>query len=156
MFSLSDTFFLLADSVSALCADEFVARCGDIGMVEQPFVETDLEQILPVFGNGYLLRYITDDDATAMLEVIEKEVRVLQAGIQIIYPKKPSTSNLSEHYKKIVKIAKSYYGIGQPTKVGNMEILNYGNNETVFYIFKSNVNNNGVLTFRAGNRDFWD
>ncbi len=57
-------------------------------MVEQPFVDTDLDQNLPVFDNGYLLRYITDDDTTAMLEVFEKEGRVLQAGIQIIYPKK--------------------------------------------------------------------
>ncbi len=125
-------------------------------MVEQPFVDTDLDQNLPVFDNGYLLRYITDDDTTAMLEVFEKEGRVLQAGIQIIYPKKPSTSNLNVHYKKIVKIAESYYGIGQPIQVGNMEILNYGNNETVFYIFKSNVyaTNEELLTFRVGNRDF--
>ncbi len=64
-FSLNDTFFLLADSVSALSADEFVARCGDMGMVEQPFVDTDSDQNLPVFDNGYLLGYITDDDTTA-------------------------------------------------------------------------------------------
>ena len=44
-------------------------------MVEQPFVDTDLDQNLPVFDNGYLLRYITDDDTTAMLEVFEKEGR---------------------------------------------------------------------------------
>ena len=38
-----------------------------------------------------------------------------------------------------------------------MEILNYGNNETVFYISKSNVyaTNEEHLTFRVGNRDFW-
>ena len=80
-----------------------------------------------------------------------------QAGIQIIYPKKPSTSNLNEHYKKIAKTAESYYGIGQPIQAGNMEILNYGNNETVFYISKSNVyaTNEELLTFRVGNRAFW-
>ncbi len=156
-FSLNDTFFLLADTVSVLSADEFVARCRGIGMVEQPFVDADIDQNLPIFDNGYLFRYITDDDATAMLEVLEKEGRILQAGVQIIYPKTLSSSNLNEHYKNIVKISESYYGIGQPTQVGNMEILNYGNSETVFYVSKSNVyiTNEALLTFRVGNRDFW-
>ena len=156
-FSLNDTFLLLADSVSVLNADEFVSRCRDTGMVEQPFANTDIDRNLPIFDNGYLLRYITDDDVTAMLEVLEKEERILQAGIQIIYPKTLSSSNLNEHYKKIVKIAESYYGIGQPTLAGIMGILNYGNNETVFYTSKSNVyaTNEELLTFRVGNRDFW-
>jgi hypothetical protein len=150
-FSLNDTFVFLADSVSFLSIDEFVARCRDIGMVEQPFVDTDIDQNLPVFDNGYWFKYTTDDDTTAMLEVLEKEGRILQAGIQVIYPKTLSSSNLNEHYKNIVKIAESYYGIGQPTQVGNIEILNYGNSETAFYVSKLK----DLLTFRVGNREFW-
>ncbi len=33
-FSLNDTFVFLANSVSVLSVDEFVAQCKDIGMVE--------------------------------------------------------------------------------------------------------------------------
>ncbi len=153
-FSLNDTFFLLTDSVSALSADEFVARCR-VGMVEQPFVDTDIGQNLPVFDNGYWFKYTTDDDATAMLELLEKEGRILQAGVQIIYPKKIFSSMINKHYKKIVKIAESYYGVGQPTQAGNIKILNYGNSKTVFYVSKSNVYNQESLTFRVGNREFW-
>lgn len=153
-FSLDVTFSLLTDFVSVLSAEEFIAKCSDIGMVEQTFDGTDFYQNQPFFDNGYWFEYITDDDTTAKLEVLEKEERILQAGIQIVYPKTLSSSNLNEHYKKIVRIAESYYGTGQPTQVGNVEILNYGNNETVFYISKLNVDNNDLLTFRVGNRQF--
>jgi hypothetical protein len=150
-FSLNDTFVFLANSVSVLSVDEFVAQCKDIGMVEQTFVDAD-----PIFDNGCLFRYITDDDTTAMLELLEKEGRILQAGIQIIYSKMLISSSLNEHYKKIVNIAESYYGIEQPIQVGNVEILYYGNNETLFYISKINADNNDLLTFRVGNRQVCD
>ncbi|GAX61495.1 parvulin-like peptidyl-prolyl isomerase, partial [Candidatus Scalindua japonica] len=92
--------------------------------------------------------------------MLEKEERILQAGIQIRYSKNLSSSNFNEHYKKIIKVAESYYGVGKRTQEEyyNIEVLEYCDNKTKFYISKSNVNATypvDLLTFRAGNSQFW-
>lgn len=155
MFSIEETFFLLTSSVYKNSTDELIEKCKDIGMIEQPYMDTGLEENLPEFDKGYVFTYKTDDNHIARMEILVKGGRTLQAGIQIIYPKRLFSSKLNRHYDLVVGIAENFYGLGVPMNIGNIEVLNYGNNETVFYVFKSNMNNRGVLTFKVGNKEFW-
>jgi hypothetical protein len=40
--------------------------------------------------------------------------------------------------------------------VGEMEIINYGDENTIAYLSHTKIAGNDVITIRAGNRRFWD
>lgn len=155
MFSLADTFTLLTHSVGNLTINQVLQKCRDIGLDEYPYIDLGMDSSLPEFDNGYLFKYKTDDNIEVLLDILEKEKKILQAGIQIIYPRKLFISKIGKHYKKLTDMAEDYYDTGSPMNLGNIKILNYGNNQTVCYISQSKVNKRNILTLRVGNTVFW-
>lgn len=150
-----DTFTLLVSFTVFDTVSEFIDNCRALGFVELQYVNIGLDEKLPDFDNGYMFEYKTDDKVTANLEVLEKDGMILQAGIQVIYPKSLLFKRMPKHFEKVVTLADDFYGTGMLTKSDSMEIVNYGNEETVFYVSKVTVNRRDALTFRVGNKQFW-
>jgi hypothetical protein len=49
-----------------------------------------------------------------------------------------------------------HYDVGYPMNVGEIEIINYGNENTIAYLSHTKITGNDVITIRVGNRRFWD
>lgn len=154
-YGLDDTFYLLSKSVGYISAKEFVEKCKKLDMKEQPYITSGFDSNLPNFDKGYVFHYKTDDNERAILEILEKDNMILQAGIQIIYSPSFFPSKIKKHYKKLMELLVDHYGVGLPMNMGNIEMLNYSDSKTVCYISKSKVNNTDALTLRIGDRRFW-
>ena len=155
MLTLEDTFSSLVNTVGSVSSAEFLKTCINLGMREQPYVDVGLDQNLPEYDSGHVFDYETDDNVTAKLEILEKNERIMQAGIQIVYPKSLFFSKMNKHYEKVIGLADTHYGSGVPMSLGEAELMNYGDSRTVCYISKARVNNRDALTLRVGNREFW-
>jgi len=156
MISLPDTFSILVNSVSKISAKNFVKKCHNIGMIPKPYFDTGLDNNLPEFDKGYNLIFNTDDNVIARLEVLEKDEKILQAGIQIIYSSSFFFSRINKHFTTLKSICDNYYGLCLPMDMGNIKILNYGDADTVSYISKMKVSGKKILTFRVGNKKIVD
>lgn len=154
-FSLKEIISLLIESVANLSANDFVEKCRAFGMEEQPYLDLGFDRTLPDFDKGYNFNFNTEDNNKTILEILQKGDHILQAGFQIIYPPSLFFAKIKKHYPKIISFLEAHYGVGFPMKMGNSEILNYGDDKTVCYVSKAKVNNGDVLTLRVGNKLFW-
>lgn len=156
-YSIAETFNLLIRVVGNKSAEELLETCRQLGMTENKFIKLGNYQALPNFDSGYVFSFNTDNDETAKMEILVVDNRVLQAGIQIIYKQSLFFSNLMKQYKRTVAFMEEYYGAGVPMDVGNnMEIMNFGDIETVSYVSKIKVNGRDSLTLKVGNAKLWN
>lgn len=155
MFSLDDTFSLLTESVPEHSASILFKKCKEIGMSEIEYIDTGIDSNLPEFDKGYNFVYRTSDNAEAKLEILEKGLIIMQAGIQIIYSPSFFSSKTKKHFNILKDKSDNYYGECLPMNMGGVEILNYGNLYSVCYLSKMKTNGRDVINFKVGNRKFW-
>ncbi len=154
-FSLNDTFSLLFESVGLISTKELVNKCIDLGMNEQPYRDLGYDSNLPHFDKGYMFNYKTDDNEIARLEILEKDNKILQAGIQITYKPSLTSKKMKRHHKYLLELSEKQYGSGFLTKVGYADIINFGDNRTVCYLSKMKMRGIKSIAFRIGNKRFW-
>jgi hypothetical protein len=97
-FSLADTFSLLCESVGLIPARELVKKCRDLGMNELPYKDLGYDSDLPHFDKGYMFNYKSDGNQRVFLEILEKDERILLAGIQITYKFLFASKNMKKHH----------------------------------------------------------
>jgi hypothetical protein len=153
--SLADTLSLLYESVGAIPAKDLVKKCRDLGMDELPYMDTGYDSNLPHFDKGYMFNYKSDGNQRVFLEILEKDERILQAGIQITYKFFFASKNMERHHKYLSEISEKHYGSGLPTTTGYADIINYGDKRTACYLSKMRVRGIKSLVFRIGDRQFW-
>lgn len=141
---------LLVTGIANISASELLSECNKIGMRQVPYQDIGLDSNLPPFDAGYHLRFIPDGKEEALFEILQKDGFVLQASYQLVLQK---AQNSCQQLKQILE---SYYGVGYPMNLGEMEIINYGNENTVAYLSHIKIAGNDVITIRVGNRSFWD
>jgi hypothetical protein len=157
MVMLAKVIALLVGFVGTQPAADLVAQCKAIGMQQQHYEDVmGMDKTLPDFDSGYRFTFVTDDNVEATMEILEREKRVLQAGVQIVYPPATSENLVAKHYSEVQRVAKEHYGRATPVSAGGIEILNWADRTTVFYSHRLVVNGCKGITFRAGNRKFWD
>lgn len=154
MMGINDLFFLLLACLSSGTGTNYREKCTTTDMIEIPYIQTSLDQNLPSFNEGHLYSFKTTNSIPAKLEVLIKDGKILQTGVEIGYPKE-SKEYTNKHFTSIVSTANKYYGKGVRIDIGGVDNLNYGNRESVFYIIKSVVIEHNFIVFRAGNRIFW-
>lgn len=155
MFSLSETFHLITDSVPQDKASDLIKKCKEIGIKEQSYINTGLDSNLPEFDKVYTFVYEIDNGIEAILEILEKNSAILQSGIQIIYPYSFLLSKVKKHFILLKNLSDNFYGSSLPINISGTKILNYGNLSSVCYLSKMKINSRDVINFRVGNKKFW-
>lgn len=141
---------LLVAGVANMGASELLNECKKIGMRQVPYQDIGLDSNLPPFDIGYHLRFNPDEKEETLFEILQKDGFVLQAGCQLVL------QGAQNKYQQLKQILESHYGIGYPTNVGEIEIVNYGNENTIAYLSYTKFAGKDVITMRVGNRRFWD
>jgi len=154
MASIQQIFLLVVGCAINGTAENMKDVCTTSDMREVPYQPMGVDQRLPEFEEGHWYTFKVSDFVNARLEVLVKDGAVLQAGVEIVYPKS-SNVKASDHFEKIADIANHHYGRGMPIDMGGIDNLNYGDRKSVFYMIKGNVNGHPFVVFRAGNRRFW-
>lgn len=154
MVGINDLFYLLLACVVTGTDTNYRDKCTTADMVEVPYVATSLDQNLPSFDEGHLYSFRTTNSVPAKFEVLIKDGKILQAGVEIVYPKE-SKNYPSGHFKAIASTANKHYGESVKIDMGEVDNLNYGDRKSVFYVIKSAINGHDFIVFRAGNRIFW-
>jgi hypothetical protein len=155
-YSLAETFELLTSSVNNISAQALVDQCLKLGMKEVDNIDLGFDSMLPQFDNSFVFIFSTDDEEKARLEILDKEGKILQAGIQIFYKPAIFFSNFKKHYRKTIELLEKHYGPASPIDLGNnMEIINFGDLKTVAYTSKMKLNGSDILTLKVGNTEFW-
>lgn len=154
--SIENVVAVLVGFVGSWPALDLVKQCKDLGMMQETYFDTGMDNTLPRFDAGYRFKYITEDNVNATIEILERDKDVLQAGVQIVYPPGTSEKLVRKHYDEVKRVTLHYYGPATPASLGGVEILNWGNESTLFYLHRMFINNCHSIAFRAGNRKFWD
>ena len=150
MITSAEVIKLLVTGIADITASELLSECNKIGMRQVPYQDVGLDSNLPPFDAGYHLRFNPDGKEEALFEILQKDGFVLQAGYQLVLPK------AQNRYQQLKQILESHYGVGYPMDVGEMEIINYGNENTIAYLSHTKIAGNDAITIRVGNRRFWD
>lgn len=155
--SLDDTFSLLCESVGSIPAKKLVKKCRNLGMNKRDYRDLGYDPGLPHFDKGYWFNYKTNDEEVAYLEILEKDEKIFQAGIQIVYKPKSSLlfKKMEKHYKFLSELSEKHYGSGFFMKLGSADILNFGDNKTVCYLSKAILPESIAINFRIGDKEFW-
>ena len=132
-YSIENSFLLLKKSIGFITCKELVEKCKKIGMEEKSYSDLDGDVNLPNFDTGYIFYFLTDNNKRALIEILEKEKTILQAKVQIFYPRKLFSSKNNKHYKKIIDLVETHYGVGIPLNIANSKILNYRLNWKIEY-----------------------
>lgn len=156
MVSIVKVIAVLVALVGTNPASDLIDQCKVLGMKQQQYFDMGIDKTLPPFDVGYRFAYSTDDKVDATLEILVKEKSVLQAGVQIIFPPSTPEKLVEKHYAEVKRLAVDHYGPTTPTSFGRVKILNWGNTTTLFYLHRVFVNGCHAITFRVGNRKFWD
>ena len=141
---------LLITEVANTGASELLNECEKIGMRQIRYQNIGLDSNLPPFDTGYHLRFNPDGKEEALFEILQKDGFVLQAGYQLVLQR------AQNRYQQLKQILESHYGVGYPMNVGEIELINYGNEKTIAYLSHTKISGNDVITIRVGNRRFWD
>jgi hypothetical protein len=141
---------LLVTGIANIGASELLNECKKIGMRQVPYQDIGLDSNLPHFDTGYHFRFNPDGKEEALFEILQKDGFVLQAGYQLVLPR------AQNRYQQLKQILEFHYGEGHPMSVGEIEIINYRNEETIAYLSHTKIPGNDVITIRVGNRRFWD
>ncbi len=154
MTSIVQVFLLVVGCAINGTVDNVKDVCTTSDMREVPYQAMSVDQPLPKFEEGHWYTFQMSDSMNARLEVLIKDGAVLQAGVEVVYPE--SAGAIAErHFEKIANIANNHYGRGVPIDMGGVDNLNYGDEKSVFYLIKANMNKHPFIVFRAGNRRFW-
>lgn len=156
MITSVEVIELLVSRIANITASELLSECMKLGMRQVPYQDIGLDSNLPPFDTGYHLRFNPDGTEEALFEILQKDSLVLQAGYQLVLPISLSSSKTSNRYHQFKQILETHYGIGYPMDVGEIEIINFGSEETIAYLSKANVAGSVVITIRVGNKHFWD
>jgi len=150
MITSAEVIKLLVTEIANITASELLHECKERGMRQAPYQDIGLDSNLPSFDTGYHLRFNPDCKEEALFEILQKDSYVLQAGYQLVLPK------AHNRYQQLKQILEFHYGVGYPINVGEMDILNYGNEKTTAYLSYIKIARNELVTIRVGNRRFWD
>ncbi|MCH8068976.1 MAG: hypothetical protein IID16_06895 [Candidatus Marinimicrobia bacterium] len=124
-------------------------------MVEIDYIDVGYDDNLPEFDKGYNLTTKSENSVIARIEILSREEDVLQGGFQITYPRYVFSSKAKKHFNKLNNIAHEHYGEGFPMNSEGVEILNYGNENSICYISFIKIKNVDAVTFKVGNKIFW-
>jgi hypothetical protein len=146
---------LLVDRVGHSRAADLIEECLDLGMQQVPYQEDGPVWQLPTFEAGHHLRFSPDGKEDTVLEVLEKDGLVLQAGFHLPLPQPffflPKAKKRHGHLRQILE---THYGIGRPIRSGAFRVIYYEGEATLAYL--SRISGCGVSIFvRVGNRRFW-
>ena len=156
MVSIAKVIAVLVALVGTNPASDLIDQCKVLGMKQQQYFDMGVDNTLPPFDAGYRFVYTTDDKVGATLEILVRNSSVLQAGVQIVYPPTTSEKLVLRHYAEVKRLAVDYYGPATVLSFSGLEILNWRNRTTLFYLHRVFVNGCHSITFRTGNRKFWD
>ncbi len=155
-YNIQDTFNLLVFAVETKSATELVDNCLELGMTQKEFLDlSSIASNFPDFDNGYTFHFNIGDDEFTVLEIFEKDEKILQAGIQVIYKPAIFFRDITKHLKKAVAFLGEYYGDSHPMEFGNVKTIYYQDLRTVCYISTSKANGKDILNLRVGNTKFW-
>ena len=101
---LEKVIALLIGFVGTKTAAALVEQCKAIGMEQQHYEDFGMDNTLPDFDSGYRLSFATDY-GTAIMEILETNKHVLQAGVQMVYPPSTSKNLVANHYSEVKRIA---------------------------------------------------
>ena len=146
---------LLIGRVAQASAQELLLECRAVGMMEQPYSESPLAELLPPFDKGYHLTFELDGKNKAIFEILETQGRVLQAGFSVLFPRLPFFSGARAAYNHARRLIEGHYGLGVPAKFAGASTLNYGDEKTLSYLSIRRIMGRRMITFRTGNKDFW-
>jgi len=124
-------------------------------MNEQPYRDLGYDSNLPHFDKGYMFNYKTDDNEIAFLDILEKDNKILQVGIQITYKPSLLFKKMKKHHKHLLELSEKHYGGGLLVRVGCADITNFGDNRTVCYLSKMKMRGTKSIAFRIGDKRFW-
>ncbi|MBS3955235.1 MAG: hypothetical protein KGZ88_19980 [Methylomicrobium sp.] len=141
---------LLVTGVAKIGASELLNECKKIGMRQIPYQDIGIDSNLPSFDTGYHLRFNPDGKEEALFEILQKDDFVLQAGYQLVL------SRAQNRYQQFKQLLESHYRVSYPMNVEEIEIINYGNENTIAYLSHAKIAEKDVITIRVGNRRFWD
>ena len=154
MTSIVQVFLLVVGCAINGTVDNVKDVCTTSDMREVPYQAMSVDQRLPKFEEGHWYTFQMSDSTNARLEILIKDGTVLQAGVEVVYPE--SAGAIAErHFEKMANIANNHYGRGVAIDMGGVDNLNYGDEKSVFYLIKKNMNKHPFIVFRAGNRRFW-
>ena len=156
MITTQEIISLLVSRVAHTMASGLAKKCLDLGMRQVPYLDLGLFPNIPPFEAGHHFRFNPDGNEEALFEILEKDSLVLQAGYQLFLPTSLFFSKAKKRYNQIKEILETHYGVGLPMNVGEIEIINYGNDTTIAYLSKTAVGRTDAITVRVGNRRFWD
>jgi hypothetical protein len=155
MFSLNQVFSFLTINVPKANISDFIIQCVELGMKQEKYIQTGLDNTLPSFDKGHSFSFCTDNKSIAELEVLEKDSKILQAGIYLKYPLFEFISKSNKHFNIIETLSKQFYSDFMPMDMGTIKIINFGNASSIAYLSKSKVNNIKAIVFKVGNRELW-
>jgi len=155
MVNLEDTFSLLTDAVPVDGSTALIKKCKELDMLQIAYVDSGFDSNIPEFDKGYNFVYKTNDSVEAKLEILEKDLIIMQAGIQIIYPPSLLFSKAKNHFNILKRLSDDYYDESLPMNISGAEILNYGNPSSVCYLNRIKALGRNTINFRVGNKTFW-
>ena len=153
---LREVFSLFTDAVGRISVPELLNMLRDMDLLEGSYASTPYDEALPDFDYGYSFVGATDDNDSVIVDVLEKDTKILQAGFQVMFPFRLFSSRGRKAKRTLANQAELYYGPGVPMPMGRVKIVNYGDLRTICYISTMRTSTGDyVLTLRIGNREFW-
>jgi hypothetical protein len=160
MVKLSNMFEILVSGVEGPAAS-LLEQCGDL-MTPEQFDPSTVGRDLPQYDEGRLFFFRTDDNTDALMTVLIRDDRVLQAGVTVTYSRPLIArgplkffSLRYRHFRRILRRAEDRYGPGIPITLGNTTIFNFDDDTTVFHVLTSPRRTGDVMVFRSGDKNFW-
>lgn len=154
-YKYSDITKLLHDAVGKISAKSLFIKCKEMGMEEIEYQDFGNDSTLPNFDKGFRFEILTENKGRCILEILEKDEDILQAGIQVFFKSSIFSPKINKTYDQIVEILKNYYKPEQEINSPSTELLNFSDNNTLCYVYKTKINGEDLLTFRIGNVKFW-
>ncbi|MBL7961269.1 hypothetical protein JNL27_13640 [bacterium] len=156
MLTYDELIYFIINAVDSMSSIQAIEECNRLGMKKIEFQHLSADSNIPQYDNGYAFTCSTQNNNISQVEILEKEKQILQMGFQIVYKPRLILSRITGDLKRMNAILKNYYGDGVPMAMDNVDILNFGNENTACYISKIKINNYNIITLRVGNRLFWN
>ncbi len=154
MISISELFLLLINCILNGSGENIKDLCISSEMIRIPYVAVTEDEKLPKFDNAYWYAVPYFESYDAKLEVLIKDGKVLQSGVEIVYNKdRLEVANLD--FNEINNIALKYYGNSIKNELEGFVSFSFSDKNTVFYILKGETNGYPIIVFRAVNKKYW-
>jgi len=162
MFSIEQTFNLIVQSVPNTSAQSLAQSIRTNSQItdgtkfeESPYLKTPFDESLPSFDKGYMFKFLTDNKYVCKLDILEKNMKIMQVGMSILVPRGLIFSKSIKIFNKIKALANNYYIDIQTMEHMGVKILKYDGLDNIAYLNNIRVGSVDTVRFNVGNKEFY-